>query len=199
MKIKSVFFISLFLLPLLSFSQVVSESEINFSKTITPFFGSEVSYLSIDLIKSYELNGVDTAKYVMIKIFNSKSEIESYTTGYSIFSIGSALGFNSGSQMTTRINKEEGSAILTKKDFEKLYSGLEGVYTFVKKKSTFGKSKNNLVVTYTLENLLFGGEYNEKIGGRLLFYFQFGDAKFKMTDQEFSEIVKVCKKIKSVW
>lgn len=190
---KKLHILALLCLPFLCISQNITENLMSLNKTYKVWLGKEQSTLSINFVKNYTIGAKDTTYNLIIDIAKLKVIEEGYSLGASFYSDG---GFGSGWQDNYKYDRAKSKCVLNASDFQELYSGMRKVYSFTSKQKMENKYANT-VASFQIKNISFSGEYNSGVSN---FFFQVGEkSTFKMTQEQFKEIVKHIRSVKSIW
>lgn len=177
-------------------AQTVYESLISVEKSYAPLFGDAAS-LAIALLMKYDLDSPDTSFQVVVKVDQIRAETVGYSLGASLFS-GNLLSGIAGNYV---YRKETGGIVLGYEEFMDFYRGVNRVFTFITTTKNMKGSRRNSLITYQSKDVIFGGEYNPKLieSSKVQYYFQVGEAAFRISEDEFEIIAARVRNMKDAW
>lgn len=192
--------IILLLLPFACTCQTVYESISTLQKSYNTFFGREQATLSVDLIQQHDIGSKDTSIYMLLKVDQKQTETVGYTIGASLFGSNLANGVVGSGSKTYVYQKDNGVISLGYEEFLEFYAALNKTFTYINNLKQNRNTKQNSVVTYQYNDIIFGGEYTPALYSTpVTYYIQIGDAVFTIPEQRFVEIAQTVRQMKLTW
>ena len=179
------------------FTQNISELVDGYKKKFNPLFSAESAIITMELFKNYTIDKTDTSFIFVINIENSDVELESISIGSTFFG-SSLLG---GAQGNYSIAKKKNQIVMDKKTFSDFCAKINKVFVFMTTMQNIKKSKNEILATERVENIVLGGEYKPKaLNNKVNFYFKIDDTvTYNMLPEDFIEILKLTRDMEKYW
>lgn len=191
-------YLTLLAIVLSSFSlqaQTITENLVTLQQNHRPLFGKEWANLTFNFMRTYEMEKTDTAYNFMMSTYNVKSETESITVGSAV--VGSISGI--GVSMTSTYDKTEGTVLLDKEKFMRMYDCVNKVYTFA---ASQNKAEHSMVCSCSVEGITFAAEnpQGNYSGNKAKYFFKFSDETvYPMDMTDFRGMVNALWQVKQIW
>lgn len=183
---KNCLSLALFILPFILLSQNIAETIYKIEKSYTPIFSKNEAFIEMRLIKTYTKGQNDFDFAFTVRVITKSAEV---VGGASSFAI-SRYAWAAGASEAYVLNKEDKFISLSPAQLKELKDGGNEVYLYTK------QSTVEHVCAYTVDKLTLGAEYVP--GSQPYYFFAIEDAVFKMTEQDFLDLVKVIVKANSL-
>lgn len=180
------FLVVLSILPVSLFSQNIAETIYKIEKSYTPILSKNEAFIEMRLLKAYTKGKEDTTYSFTVRVVTKSAEA---VGGASSFAF-SRYAWAAGANEAYVYNKEDKFITLTPAQLKELKDGGNEVYLHTK------QSTVEHVCTYSVDKLTLGAELVP--GSQPYYFFAIEDAIFKMTEQDFLDLVKVIVKANSL-
>lgn len=172
-------------------AQTITETLNTYEKKYYNIFSQDGSTLRMNFLKKYENTQEDKAEYYFTISINNL-ETESTSTTYGGMFIGNLLG--TGVSATYQTFEYGGAVVMDYEGLRNFFSCANSLFSFINSRSSI-PDPNPTSASCSSSGITLSGEYDSGIS----YFFDAGDATFKMTPDDFVAIMKTVQSSLREW